>query len=383
MREFLLRLLVQCFAAAALAGLCGCGDVIKNPNAEKKDNESRSAARARLEAVAKGASLSLLTKNGFVNPELINGFGREFGITVKTVYYENEGEVVNTLRRDAPFDVIITSGIELDQLIKGQLLSPNSEFLTNGLRTAEGFLRRLPYDRKWNFSVPFAWTSFGIGYNTDFQTEPPLSWRDLLDPDAVANDVKGKIAMFDDCRYVIGSALLLQGHSPNSTNLAEIDEAVALLMRQRPLVQEYNETNARADLSRAQAFLDQSIGADISIANTLNKRIRFALPREGTMVMVTFLAIPKNSIRQNIAGEFIRYLLRPEVSGKNVNYSHRASSLAGALPYVEREIRNGPAYSYPTEPSKLFYVESLPPNVTDYYDKAWSAILRGTNQPPH
>jgi spermidine/putrescine transport system substrate-binding protein len=279
--------------------------------------------------------------------------------------------------------VIITSGTELQELITDQLLSPNSEFLTNGLMTVEGFLRRLPYDRKWNFSVPFAWTSFGTGYNSDFQTEPPLSWKDLLDPEAIANDVKGKIAMFNDNRYVIGSALLLQGHSPNSTNQTEIDEAVALLLRQRPLVREYNETNARADLSGAQAFLDQSISCDISIANTLNKRIRFALPKEGTMVMVTFLAIPKNSIRQNIAGEFIRYLLRPEVSGKNVNYSHRASSLAAALPYVEREIRIGPAYSYPTEPSKLFYVESLPPAVISYYDKAWGTILRGTNQPPN
>jgi spermidine/putrescine transport system substrate-binding protein len=357
--------------------------VIKNPNAEKKDRESRSAARARLEAVAKGASLSLLTKTEFISPELIDDFGREFGITIKTVFYENDGDIANTLRRDAPFDVIITSGTELQELITDELLSPNNDFLTNGLRTVEGFLRRLPYDRKWNFSVPFAWTSFGTGYNADFQTEPPLSWRDLLDPDAISNDVKGRIAMFNDCRYVIGSALLLQGHSPNSTNQAEIDEAVTLLMRQRPLVREYNETNARADLSGAQAFLDQSVGCDISIANTLNKRIRFALPKEGTMVMVTFLAIPKNSIRQNIAGEFIRYMLRPEVSGKNVNYSHRASSLAAALPYVEREIRNGPAYSYPTEPSKLFYVESLPQNVTDYYNKVWGTILRGTNQPPH
>lgn len=377
MRNLLPRLLLHCFAVVGLAGLCGCGDVIKNPNAGKENRESRSAARARLEAVAKGASLSLLTKQDFVNPELLDGFRREFGIEVKAVFYDDDQELYEKLRQDAPIDVIITTGTELQNLIKADLLSQNNEFLTNGLRTVEGFLRRLPYDTKWEFSVPYAWTSFGTGYNMDFQTEPPASWKDLLDADAIAGDVKGKIAMFNENRYVIGAALVFQGHSPNSTNRAEIDQATALLLKQRPLVSEYNETNARADLAGAQAFLDQSISSDISIANTLNKRIRFALPKEGTMVMVTFLAIPKKSARQNIAGEFIHYLLRPEVSGKNVNYSHRASSLAAALPYVEREIRNGPAYSYPTEASKLFFIEALPADITTYYDKSWKAILRG------
>ncbi|MDB6040642.1 MAG: extracellular solute-binding protein family 1, partial [Verrucomicrobiales bacterium] len=332
---------------------------------------------ARLEAISKGRSISLLTKNDYLSPAVLEEFRRQFGFSVKSVYYESDAELSDLLQREEAFDVVIANGTELQNLIKAGLLSQNTQFLTNGMRMVEGFLRKLPFDPNWNFSVPFAWTSFGTGYNTDFQTEPPASWRDLLEPDAIANDLKGKIAMFDIGRYVIGSALIYQGHSPNSTNRAEIDEATALLLRQRPLVREYNETNSRADLSGAQAFLDQSIGSDISIANTLNRRIRFALPKEGTMVMVTFLAVPKTSTRQNIAGEFIRFLLRPDVSGKNVNYSHRASALAAALPFVEREIRNGPAYSYPTETSKLFYVETLPAEWSAYYDQCWGKILRG------
>jgi putrescine transport system substrate-binding protein len=73
--------------------------------------------------------------------------------------------------------------------------------------------------------------------------------------------------------------------------------------------------------------------------------IRYALPKEGTVVWYDFLAIPKNAANANNALRLIDYMLRPEVAARLTNAKGFGNAVMGAALYVKPEIKTDAALS--------------------------------------
>ena len=94
------------------------------------------------------------------------------------------------------------------------------------------------YDPGNAHSVPYVWWTTGVGYDTTKITEPPTSSNALWDP-----RWSGHISMMDDYAEMFGLTLIQLGYSANTANTAELDEALARLQEQKPLVRTYtNDT---------------------------------------------------------------------------------------------------------------------------------------------
>jgi len=91
----------------------------------------------------------------------------------------------------------------------------------------------LGYDPENKYSVPYSGNS-RILYNKKMVQEEVDSWDILWD-----SKYKGQIIMMDSVRDTFAVALKRLGYSLNSTDKAQVDEAVASLIEQAPLVQAY------------------------------------------------------------------------------------------------------------------------------------------------
>ena len=97
------------------------------------------------------------------------------------------------------------------------------------------------YDPGNAHSVPYMWWTTGIGYDSTKVTDSPTSSKALWDP-----RYDGHIAMLDDFQEVFALALIQLGYSANTTDTAQMDQALALLEQQKPLVRVYStDTSGR------------------------------------------------------------------------------------------------------------------------------------------
>ena len=106
-------------------------------------------------------------------------------------------------------------------------------------------------------SVPYMWWTTGVAYDTKKVNGTPTSWEILWDP-----QYAGKLAMLDDYREVFAAALFRLGFDVNTTDDAQLDQALALLQEQKPLLRTYS-TDDIGVLSSGDAWIMHAWGADV------------------------------------------------------------------------------------------------------------------------
>jgi spermidine/putrescine-binding protein len=356
----------------AVLALAGCGERLKNPDtAETHQIEHHPAPDTE-------KHLTLLVRQDYLDHEIVANFRKQYGVTVEVENFETNEEMLQRLKRGGKCDIIIASGSALQESIQRGYLLEIDHLMTTRLKLAPAVLERIPFDPDRKYSIPYTWRTLGLGFISEQETEIPRSWKVLFEPElALAAKLKDKISMFNEPRYVMGSALLYLGLSPNTTNRAEIKRAGDLLLQQRPLVAEYSAHAARQELASGESYMDQALSSDIAIASQINHRIRFAIPKEGSFLFVDLIALPVNCEDKELAALFVKYLLRPEIAARFPNHSFCASALFEADPEVLPDVRNSPAYTLPDEDAKTFFIQMVDEETRKFYYDVWKGILSG------
>jgi spermidine/putrescine-binding protein len=180
--------------------------------------------------------------------------------------------------------------------------------------------------------------------------------------------------VLDDMRSGIVPALKLLGYSVNTTNENELEAAKELMFKQKNLVRTYSSETYMDLLKSGDIWIAQGWSGDIYQVTKENPDVIFFIPKEGSYIWVDNLVIPKGSINQRTAEEFINYILRPEVSSAISNYTGYSSPNQAALPLIEEEFRtNNTMYPDSTTMSRLEYMIDVG-NATSVYNRIWNEI---------
>ena len=132
-------------------------------------------------------------------------------------------------------DVIIPSDYMIARMIEeNMLLELNFDNIPNYQHIDDSFKNTI-YDPDNKYSVPYAWGTVGIVYNTKYVDEADLTGWDLLWNEKYDD----KILMYDNSRDAFGIAQLMLGYSLNTTDAAELKACADLLAQQKPYVQQY------------------------------------------------------------------------------------------------------------------------------------------------
>ena len=311
----------------------------------------------------------------YIDMSVLDDFEAATGIKVNYQTYDSNEALYGKLAGGATgYDVIIPSDYMIGQMIEEDMLEPlNFDNIPN-FADVDPTLKNPEYDPENLYSVPYMYGILGIIYNTTMvdPNEDMETW-DVLWNEKYAGD----ILMFDNSRDAIGIALKKLGYSYNTTDPAQITEAVDLLIQQNPLLQARVMDDIFEKMEGGNAAIGVYYYGDFLTMQENNPDLAFALPREGTNRYVDAMCIIKDAENKENAEAFINFMCSTEAGLKNCEEIWYSSPLLSVREELDPEVKNDP-FAYP---DKSFMEEQcetfacLPADIRQLYNDEWVRLL--------
>ncbi len=300
------------------------------------------------------------------NKEFENYCLEKFGIRVKVNYstYDTNENMYSKIKSSAvSYDIIIPSDYMIEKMAdEGLLLKFDASSIPNYVNIDDNF-KNAYYDKNNQYSVPYSYGMVGIIYNSE-----------LVEPDDVKDKswgllwnekYSGKILQFNNPRDAFASAMYYKGLDINSADKAVWDEALKVLMEQKPLLQGYANDEVFNKMESDSASIAPYFAGDYLTMYSQNDKLEFYYPVEGTNYFVDAMCIPKTSKNPYLAMEYINFMIGVE-EGDEEN----SAAIANAL-YI--------GYASPNKAVREneYYRETLVSE--DWYGERAEEVLYGTD----
>jgi spermidine/putrescine transport system substrate-binding protein len=228
------------------------------------------------------------------------------------------------------------------------------------------------YDPGNQYSVPYVWWTTGIGYDTRRVEEVPTSSKVLWDP-----RYENHISLMDDYAETMGLTLIQLGFSANTTNTAELDQAIARLTEGKPLVRTWTNDTVSA-MTGGDIWVGMIWGSDLYQISLENENVAYFIPEEGGVRGSDTMAVYSGAEHPIAAHLFINHMLDAQVSAANTNYIGYMGPNLAAQEFIEDYILEDPAVN-PDKAvlEKLEELLDLPNDVDKLYLDRWQAYRAG------
>ena len=317
-----------------------------------------------------GRQVNLYVWSNYIPESALRDFQRSTGILLNYDTYDSNEALLEKMQSGlSEYDVIVPSDYMIGILRRQNLLQPLNHSRIQNIRNISGRFLNAVYDPGNIYSVPFLWSTTGIGYNKTKVTDVVDSWAILWNP-----KYAGRTLMLDDMRECFSAALKWKHHSINSTNLADINEAKQLLLMQKPLLKAYNSTNFDDVLLAGDVWITHAWSGQIAQVAAQNPDLAYVIPEEGGVLAVENLAIPKSAPHKDEAHILINWLLDAHVGAKITNLSRYPNSNEAAKRFIDPAILNN-SMIYPDEATleRCELVADIGP-VYEVLDRYWTEI---------
>jgi spermidine/putrescine-binding protein len=309
----------------------------------------------------------------YIGEDVVPSFEEKYGVKVTYDFFSNTDEAYAKLGDDGGgYDVSFPISVDIPDFIdRGAIIELDKSLIPNianlGTEWADP-----GYDPGNAHSVPYMWWTTGVGYDTSRIKEELTSSKALWD-----ERWKGHISMLDDWQEVFALALIQLGYSANTESTAELDEALALLEQQKPLVRTYT-TDTITAMSSGDHWIGHIWGADLYQISQENENIAYYVPEEGGVKGSDTIAIFSGAKHPIAAHAFINHLLDAEISASNTNYIGYMGPNAAAKEFIDPAILADPAVN-PDQAivDKLQELLDLDQSVRDEYLSRWQTLRGG------
>lgn len=259
-------------------------------------------------------TLTIFTAPLLLDPAYIKKFEEKKGVKVILAYFENGAALLSKLAavEGKGYDLLLPDDHTLDLLIRQNALKKIDKTKITAWADIYSSLLGAYFDPQNEYSVPYYWGVYGIGY--DIQNFPQglltNSWGLLFDASWCPN---GKICMTDEPREAILIAAQYLFGSIDALKKPEGQEAVKqLLIKQKKQVEIY--TLSRADnLLQANSCLLAVIASPEAwrVARS-TPEIKMMIPQEGSFLVMDSFALPKSTHNDELIYEFLNFILEQE-----------------------------------------------------------------------
>ena len=241
------------------------------------------------------------------------------------------------------------------------------------------------------FGVPYMWGTTGIGYNpakvkAALGDAAPLdSLKLLFDPANAKKLAACGIEVLDSAQELFPASLLFLGREPLSRSDDDLAKAVAVMNAIRPFIKKFHSSEYINDLANGDICVVFGYSGDVvqaknRAADAKNKiEIAYAIPKEGAMIWIDMMAIPKDAPHAANALAFIDFILRPEVAAAISNTVAYANPNKLATDMVDEAIRTDPGIYPPAEVrQRLFFDKPVTPEYERARTRAWTRVKTGS-----
>ncbi len=301
------------------------------------------------------------------------------GIKVNYVNFEtNEDMYAKIKGGGSNYDVIIPSDYMIARMAKEGLLEklnyaniPNYQYIDDSYKS-------LYYDPNNEYTVPYCVGKVGLIYNSKMVEGTPDSWNILWD-----EKYSKKILMINNSRDAFGVAHFLLGHSVNTENEADWNEAAEKLKEQNPILKSYVMDEVFNLMEGGSAAMVPYYAGDFLTMYANNPDLAFVYPKEGTNIFVDCACIPKGAENKEMAEFYINFLADPTVAVENAIYTGYASPNKAVLEdedyvaYLAEIHPDAQKILYGDPGVEVEYYHDLPDNTKNLMNKLWEDVKVG------
>jgi len=312
--------------------------------------------------------------------EAIEQFQKETGIKVNLTYAEIDEQTFAKfhINRGKDYDVVNVSDAFVYKLGAQDMLQAIDYAQIPNMSHVYASLKHLVYDVENRYAVPHKWYAYGIVYDRTFLDVAPddMSWRYIFqDPQELYKEggVKNpyRVCMVDDGRdasllaslYLFGTISSLEGD--------HLESVKQMLITQKRWVEAYT-------LHSSQYFLFSGLVPVAAMTSnymrkiyTHTDRFEFAIPKEGSLLIVENLVIPRLSKKIDLAHEFINFMLRDDIAQLNSKSFGYNSANEHANDHIDKKIRLNHHIFPDAKTFERLYIPLLMPEVFKSVEKSW------------
>jgi spermidine/putrescine transport system substrate-binding protein len=293
-------------------------------------------------ALGQSRQVNVYNWDTYIGETTLQDFTHATGIAVRYDLYASNDELFAKLRQGNPgYDVIYPSSEYLERLIRADLLLPLDHTKIPNMANVEPAFADPKFDPGLKHSMPYFWGTVGLGYRRSKGN--PKKLADLFETDTYA----GRIALVNSTDSIL-AALKYRGHSLNTTNPAEIEEAVESLIKVKPKIKTFAPDTGQDLLISGEVDVCLEYNGDILQVMQEDKDLAYVVPAEGSQLWVDSMCIPKGGPNPENAHTFINFILDGEVHGAIAAFVRYPCPNAAALKFIPAEDRANPAL-YPAK----------------------------------
>ncbi len=254
----------------------------------------------------------------YIDESLITQFEEETGIRVNYQTAESNETLYSLLKSGGgDYDVVVPSDYMISQLIEEDMLAELDYDQIPNFSLIDEQFRNLPYDPENKYTVPYAWGTLGIIYNSSMVDEEITSWSAMFDP-----KYAGQVMLINNSRDALGIALMYLGYSVNTTDEAEIREAWQLLadatdngVYAGKIMDEIYQV-----MEGGNAAIATYYAGDYLTMLENNEDLRFVIPEEGSNWFVDAMCILKDARHPAEAHAWINFIASTDSALANMDY---------------------------------------------------------------
>jgi spermidine/putrescine transport system substrate-binding protein len=319
-----------------------------------------------------GQELSVYNWTTYVAEDTISNFEQLCDVTVVYDTFPTDGDMLARIRQGNPgYDVTFPGTSTLPLMITEGLVEPLDKANIPNFVNLEPTLLDTASDPENEYSVPYQWGTVGIGYNKTNVGKDITSWNDMF-------DYEGPVSWLEDVRAVIGTALLMLGKDPNSSNEEDINAARDYLIGKGKNVTYINQDDGQEVLARGEVDMTSEYMGDIFqiMADCACEDYAYVIPSEGALFWFDSIVIPVGAPNKALAEVFIDYILDPQVGADISNYTAFASPNKAAVDQklIDAALLDNPGIYPPADVMAKLFSTKQDADSEYLYNNAWEEV---------
>jgi len=322
--------------------------------------------------------------NNYIAQDTVERFEAVCRCKVVQTYYSDNEEMLAKLAAGASgYDMIVPTGNALEPLIKQDFLKPLDKAQLPNLKNMNPAYLNTEFDKGNKFSVPYAYTITMLGYNDAKMKELGItvdSWAAIFDP-AILAKIKGKVTVLDSANELIAAALKYLGYSANDLDEQHWAQARDVIMKAKPYWAAFNGSSYIKELTVGNIWLVHGYSNDIfqaeSDAQAAKRKFHIvqALPKEGAVLALDNMVIPKSAPRPDLALKFMNFMMEGKNSAELTNLIGSGNPNLDAMKSIKPEIaKNTAIFPDKASLSKLEMLKDLDSKKRRARNKIWTEI---------
>jgi spermidine/putrescine transport system substrate-binding protein len=314
--------------------------------------------------------LNVYNWESYVAANTISDFENEFHCRVRYATYSSAEEMLaKVMSGNSGWDVVFPSNSFVAPMRELSLLLPLDHSKLPNLGNLDPAFKTPEWDPQLSVSVPYMHSGTGILYSSE-ASPAPLSWSALW-----TNAYQRRVTMLDDPAEVFAACLKRAGYSINSGDPAELKSSRDLAEQQKPLLRAYLNEEVKDQVVAGDVLVAQMWGQVAAQTIESAPKLKFAYPAEGFPLYADVCAILRESDHQDLAHQFVNYLLRPQVAAAIATELRAGTANASARALLAPALRENPILFPPPQiMAKGEWFRPLPQAAQRLRDRYWTEI---------